>query len=44
LSAEKRGWALSRVFWAKIDEMFPEVPLWAGDSPAAEADEIMVES
>jgi len=24
-----------------MDEIFPAVPFWAGDSPAAEADEIM---
>jgi len=43
LSSEKRGWALPSVFWAKTDDMFPLVPFWAGESPAAEADEIMVE-
>jgi len=34
---------MSRVFRLKIDEMFPAVSSWTDDSPAAEADEIMVE-
>ena len=44
LSWEKRGWAMSRVFSSKTDEMFPPVSFWVGDSPEAEADAIMVKT